>query len=55
VTAPLEHLDDKPDSYEELVDDFQNKLAARLDATLERLRALENELEEIQIDLETGP
>lgn len=44
-----------PTGYDEVVNDFHDKLAARIAAALERLRALEAELVEIQIDLTSGP
>ena len=38
----------EPDAYDELVNDFHDKLATRVSAALEQLQALERELVEIQ-------
>jgi ABC-type phosphate transport system auxiliary subunit len=50
----LKLLDEQPESYDEYVDAYHARLAARVGAVLDQLDALRAELERIQIDLECG-
>jgi hypothetical protein len=42
-------------AYDQVVNDFHDKQADRISVVLQRLRAVEDELVEIQLDLESGP